>query len=80
MNHATHAAHADPTGGLRFEVHRSALAEAGADAALAAAWILLWLVFILALAPPAAAPGGWAQPDPGPSARGVAQVEPPTAG
>ncbi|MCM2334168.1 MAG: hypothetical protein NDI82_09480 [Anaeromyxobacteraceae bacterium] len=80
MNHAISAAHAQPEGGLRFEVHRSALAEAGADAALGAAWVLLWLVFLLALAPPAAAQGAWAQPDPGPSARGVAQLEAAGAG
>jgi len=44
-------------GGLRFEVHRSALAEAAADAALGMAWVLLWLVFVLALAPPTTALG-----------------------
>jgi hypothetical protein len=47
-----------PSGELHFEVHRSALAEASADAALGAFWVLLWLVFVLALAPPAAALGG----------------------
>lgn len=51
------AAQLHPAEGLRFEVRRTALAEAGADAALATAWVLLWLVFVLALAPPAAAMG-----------------------
>lgn len=46
-----------PAGDLHFEVHRTALAEAGADAALGAAWALLWLLFVLALAPPAPALG-----------------------
>lgn len=86
-----------PAPALHFEVHRSALAEAGADAALAVAWILLWLVFVLALAPPTRAWSGsaaagpaapsarasadaWAQPDAGPSARGVAPADPGGAG
>jgi hypothetical protein len=86
-----------PAHALHFEVHRSALAEAGADAALAATWVMLWLVFLLALAPPTRAWSGSAaagqappsarasvdvpaQPDAGPSARGVAPADPGGAG
>jgi hypothetical protein len=57
-----HAAVQPRPGQIRFEVHRSALAEASADAAMGMAWILLWLVFVLALAQPAPARGG--QPGP----------------
>lgn len=86
MNHLASAMYVNPQPGPRFGVRRSALAEAGGDAALATAWLLLWLVFLLALAQPAVARSqpaagqpaaalaqrAGAQPDPGPSARGVA--------
>jgi hypothetical protein len=78
-----------------FEVHRSAFAEAGADAAWGAAWILFWLVFLLAVAQPVPggglrgsaggagrtpAMGVSAQPEPGPSSRGVAPCDASGAG
>ncbi len=50
MTHATPLPHA--SGAPRFALRRSLLAELGADAALLAAWALLWTVFTLALAPP----------------------------
>jgi hypothetical protein len=40
---------ADP---LHFEVHRSPLVELAADLAVAAAWLFLWLLFLLAVATP----------------------------
>ena len=65
MTHATPLSHA--SGAPRFEVHRSLLAELLADAALLAAWTLLWAFFTLALAPPEplrdlASPSGIAEP------------------
>jgi hypothetical protein len=49
MTNATPLSHV--SGAPHFEVHRSLLTELLADAALLAAWTLLWAIFTLALAP-----------------------------
>lgn len=71
MFRAHAATHPEIPGQLRFEVHRSALAEAGADAALGVAWILLWLVFFLGVAQPSRALGGPGGPADAPAACAV---------
>jgi hypothetical protein len=90
-----HATASHPQGLPHFEPQHSALAEAALDAAWAAAWLLLWLAFLVSVAQPVAAPGpaleagrpaaevtrgAPAQPDPGPSSRGVAPAAPAGAG